>query len=286
MKKKKSGFNPTKKSMEISKSIADKLNLDFKKKEVEYLAQNLHKVYYDEIINKLNLDLDKTEFEHGSVRKINAVVKTTGDIYFDEQLDFWLFDMCFINSLASFEEIEISILSEILSTTLDIFKTPRLFEFKRGRLLPLKNKYLDVLKFSHSLSKAMIVFIICHEIAHIKSNHLTNSKLSTHAKEYEADALGFEYFKKVILYPEKTGYIALQSFMLCAPIIFFNYLALEELYSYKTRGTKHSRETHPSPLERSEKLTTLLLEATSDEHDSEVLRILLGGIDNLIKLLP
>ncbi|MDD7887113.1 hypothetical protein [Flavivirga sp. 57AJ16] len=286
--KKKSGFKPTKKSLGISKSIAKKLHLDFNEEEVDYLAKNLQKIYYDEIIEKLQLNIPKTNFEHGSIRKINAKVTPnkhgSGDIYFDDQLEFWLFNMSFINTLASFKEVGKKDLLKVLSSTLDIFRTPHLFEFERELMLPLEDEYADVLSFSHDLNKAMSVFVICHEIAHLTSNHLTDKKLTWHEKEFEADSIGFDYFKKVIMHPDKSKYISLQSMFLCAPIIFFNYLSIEERYSTKTRGSIPNRETHPNPLERAKRMANYF-KATSNDHDINVLNVLLGGIDNLLELL-
>ena len=103
MKEKESGFSADEESLKIAKEMAKKLSLSFNEEEVRELANNLQRFYYEEILEKINIPLENTAFIHGSIRQLIARVKQnqnkSNDIYFDEQLDFWISSMCFLLSL-------------------------------------------------------------------------------------------------------------------------------------------------------------------------------------------
>jgi hypothetical protein len=281
----KKGFLPTKNSLQISRIIAKSLNIEFNEKEVSNLSKKLQTVYYEEISKILNLP--NIEFNHGAKRKINAYVEMNSNesqsIFFDDQLEFWLFDMCFINSLASFKEVLKKDLHKILINTLNTFRNPSIFEDQREFSLSMIAENLDIINFSHDLNKAISIFIICHEIAHVTYQHLKDDK-TAHKREFEADFLGYQFFIKVIKNSNKSEYIQLQKMFICAPIIFFNCLALEETYMKEIKGLNSSRSTHPDPFDRSAKLFSLF-KKHSEEHDLYVLDVLLKGVANLQELI-
>lgn len=290
MKEKESGFRANEESLRIAKEMAKKLNLSYNEEEVRELSNNLQRFYYEEIVEKTNVPLKNTAFSHGSIRRLIAKVKQnqnkSNDIYFDEQLDFWISSMCFLNSIATFtlptpenDEEQKELLYAILTT----YRMPYSFEFERELMLPLLKKHKELLLFSHDLSKAMIVFVLCHEIAHILLEHFED-KSDAHTIEFEADHYGFLLFKKVITHTDKSGYIAMQDMFLGAPIVFFYYISLAERYAESIHGISPSRETHPAPLERASKLKALL-EEIEIEKANEILKNLLDGVYDLEEFL-
>lgn len=286
--KKKSGFSATDESLELAALFAKELQLPFHRSEVDKVSENLQALYYNEIVEKLNLPLPSTRFDHGAVRKIIAQASVnhtdgTEKIYIDEQLDFWLLDMCFINAMATFKKVKITKLEKLLSSALQTFRLPYLFESERQLMLPAFKKHVDLLPVSHAMGKAMLVFIICHEIAHLTLKHF-DKDLEREEEELEADEVGYSYFKKVILHPDKSGYIALQEMYLCAPVLFFNYLDIIEHFTAKATGTFPDREGYPKPLKRAEKVTAQF-NLLCKEHDRYVLDSFLKGLDTLRKIL-
>lgn len=290
MKEKESGFRANEESLRIAKEMAKKLSLSYNEEEVIELSNNLQRFYYEEILEKINIPLKNTVFSHGSIRQLIAKVKQnqnqSNDIYFDEQLDFWISSMCFLNSIATFtlptpenDKEQKELLFAILTT----YRMPYAFEFEKELMLPFIKRYKEFLLFSHDLSKAMIVFVLCHEIAHILLEHFED-KLDAHTTEFEADHNGFLLFKKVITHTDKTRYIAMQDMFLGAPIVFFYYIHLAEKYAESMNGVSPSRETHPAPLERASKLKTLLSELEI-EKANEVLKNLLDGVYDLEEFL-
>lgn len=290
MKEKESGFRADEESLKIAKEMAKKLSLSYNEEEVRELANNLQRFYYEEILEKINIPLENTAFSHGSIRQLIARVKQnqnmSNDIYFDEQLDFWISSMCFLNSIATFTLPTLENdkeQKEAFYAILTTYRMPYSFEFERELILPLLKKHKELLLFSHDLSKAMIVFVLCHEIAHILQEHF-DDKLDNHTTEFEADHHGFLLFKKVITHSDKTGYIAMQDMFLGAPIVFFYYISLAERYVESMSGVSPSRETHPAPLERAAKLKTLLNEIEI-EKANEILKNLLDGVYDLEEFL-
>ncbi|MFK5855588.1 MAG: hypothetical protein QM503_05620 [Bacteroidota bacterium] len=279
------GYRANKESLRIAKTIAEKLGIPYNEEDVKHLSEILHQVYYEEIIEKLGID-SNILFDHGVTRKITSHVTNIGGarehVFFDEQFDFWLFEICFLNSIVTFKPFSASTgtkLINALRATLDVFRIADLHEFNRDDMLKLNEEYDDLLKFSHDLSKAMIAFIICHEIAHTVSDY-SRPNMSVEEREFEADKLGYDYFTTVIQHPDKSSYIALQDMFLCAPVLFFKYLDLEEdYYSNKIRSNLE-REGYPSPAEREGNIRLLFNEVSAND-SIYLLKILEKGLNSL-----
>ncbi|WP_299557250.1 hypothetical protein [Seonamhaeicola sp.] len=285
MSKEYGGYRANKESLRIAKNIAKKLGIPYDEEDVKRLAEILHQVYFEEIIEKLGID-SHILFDHGAIRKVTSHVTNIGGVrehvFFDEQFDFWLFEICFLNSIATFKPFSASTgtkLLDALRATLDVFRIADLHEFNRDDMLVLNKKYDDLLKFSHDLSKAMIAFIMCHEIAHTVSDYL-RPDMSVAEREFEADTLGYNYFTRVIQHPDKSSYIALQGMFLCAPVLFFKYLGLEEDYYSNKIKSKPERKGYPSPVERERNIRLLFNEVSA--HDSiYLLDLLEKGLNSL-----
>ncbi|MDG5490598.1 hypothetical protein [Psychroserpens sp. SPM9] len=290
MKDKYSYFLPNKKSLNLSKELADKLNIPFNNDEVKKLSSNLHSIYFNEIADKINLDSKTVNFFSASTRHIRAFASNDGKknntIFFDEQFDFWLMDMCFLNSIFTFEEIKsqkrYETLLKIYSTVFKCFYSPYLHERIRDNIKPLLFTYPECTKFAHSISKAMIAFIICHEIAHVQLGHI--NQVENPNLEFDADKLAFEYYDQLLNSKNKKGYLVFNNKLLCLPIILMNYFSILEKFSYIKNGNIPSRNTHPNPISRAERLW-LELEKRQNSETEYLLKVLLLGLKDIIKPL-
>ena len=282
-------FMPTDQSLAIAESVAKKLDYKFDYNKTQKLAVDLHILYFNEILDKLDIARETFNFKDGSIRKIEASLmpssENSGGIFFDDQFGFWLSNMCHLNSIATFtipDESECKKLVALLSSSLDCARKPYLHEALRDNFKPILFKYPDCLEVSHNLQKGMIVFVICHEIAHAAAGHLSKSK--DHQLEHEADELGFTYFNQVITHPEKSEYISLTEDFLIAPVLLMYYFDLLEKYSFKITNTLPDRSSHPSPKSRVDKLL-IALQKLNNQKVNDLLKSFLAGLYDLAEEL-
>ncbi|XLS29869.1 hypothetical protein ACJD0Z_03365 [Flavobacteriaceae bacterium M23B6Z8] len=259
MKNKKKRFVPTEESLEISQQLANKLGFEFHTDKVKHLALNLHRTYFNEIIGLLQLGHAGIDFDPGSIGQITAfidpVAENKGMVFFDEQFDFWLSELVTINTIAACKlppEKDFMKMVAIFEKTLKTFVIPDLHKQTRAAIKPFIFEHSDVVPLAHELSKAMMVFIICHEIAHKKLGHLGKTKSRIH--EFEADLRALTYFEKIIALKKEANYIKLEESFLAAPILLMNYLSILERYLYKKFSIIPSRESHPAPIIRAKKM--------------------------------
>ena len=282
-------FIPTNDSLNLSQKLAEEMGLSFDKESVKKLAINLHGAYFGEIISKLDMASLGLNFKQGSLRKIAAFAGSnnlkTVDIFFDELFDFWLMNMCFCNSVAAFKVLnqqEFVELEQIFESSLDLFANTYQHELIRDRFLPLKFQHLECLRFGHDLSKAMITFVLCHEIAHVSAGHL--SKKSDVQFELEADLLAIEYYDTILSHPNKSGYLSFGEDFLGAPIILFNYFSVSEKRLFTKTRVRPTRKSHPNPMDRVENISPYI-EAKGTEKAKYILNGFLAGLEDLVEHL-
>lgn len=282
-------FIPTDKSLELSQSLAESMGMPFDKEDVRELSKNLHPLYFNEILKKLQLSTEKFEYTQGSIRKLKASVapndKKAGNVFFDEMFDFWLMNICFLNAIATFKvlkEKQFNDLESLFVSTLDSTSNGYLHESIREVFEPLLFDHQECLRFAHHLSKSMIAFILCHEIAHVDLGHLGKKERPEY--EIEADAKAFQYYKELLNHPDKSGYLSMGTEFLTAPILLFNYFSIAEKYKYVKTGEKTSRETHPNPIDRAKELD-FLYKKVENEKASYYLEGFFKGLFDLVEPL-
>ncbi|MEL7005459.1 MAG: hypothetical protein AAFN93_22415 [Bacteroidota bacterium] len=282
-------FMPTDQSLEIAKEIAEKMGYEFDDNKTKSLSIDLHVLYFNEILRKLNINPKTLSFQDGSIGKIEASIVpdlgNSGCIFFDDQLSFWLSNMCLLNSIATFtipDEEEYKRLAYLFNSSLDCARKPYLHESSRDGFKPILLQYPDCLRVSDDLSKGMIVFIICHEIAHASSNHLHQVQDSN--LELEADELGFKYYNQIVAHPKRTGYISLTNDFLIAPVLLMYYFDILEKYNFKITKRPPDRSSHPSPKSRADRLTTSL-QKLNNEKVNDLLESFLAGLNDLTEEL-
>jgi len=251
---------PTSESLDIAQRVASDLGMTFHRKSTAKLALELHKNYYTEIMKLLNIGTsEELSFLDGSIQKVDAFAQLNGKgksiVFFDEHFDFWLTNLVFLNSITTFKILSLEQYRNIaflFEETLSITYMTQEHKEVREKIKPILFKHIDALPFAHEFSKAMIAFVICHEIAHWKLGHLNLKKSIEH--EYEADSLALDYLTLIIQQKEQGIYFKLDNRSLAAPILLFNYFSIYERYLFKKFGQSHDCSTHPDPILRSEKI--------------------------------
>lgn len=232
----------------------------FDREDTRKLSRRLHRAYFESIVEALELDLDSLGFASGSAGQVAAFVpRATSIVHLDEQLDFWTFTVTHLLAVAACKRLS----DDERCVLLDLFAfacEPELFaerhDESRARFQPWMHEHDDCLELSHALSRAMLVFVICHELGHAALGHTKMQASLSH--EHEADELAIRYLSKIQRKGTNVRWIFLHEKLLCAPVLLFRILAFSELVTAKRTGEMPSSTTHPSPNDRAARVEAQL----------------------------
>ncbi|HEC15958.1 MAG TPA: hypothetical protein ENI99_05205 [Sedimenticola sp.] len=282
MSRKGGNFLPTQYSLEIAESISKVLDSEFCKEETELLSKELHERYFDNISRIVTEDTASLTFYSHSMRSLSAFAGKDF-VQFDQQIDFWLFTFCHLVTVIACKVIdddEFEELIKLICDNLNIIRNPYLHEQNREQFKPHLFRHSDCLELSHAMSRAMIIFIISHEIAHISLGH---SEIE-HSKEleFEADELACKFYLKIIEQKYNAGMIFIHEKLLFSPVILMRFFEIFEMYRFKENDKMPLRITHPSPGERSQAIRKLL-EGSSNTGAEYILKGFEVALTDIIK---
>lgn len=259
-------FRATEKSLDIAAEVARLVGQSFDLEETSSFVGRLHRTYYDNIVKTLGLSNMTIGFASGNSRQVAAFVPRQSTIvHFDEHLDFWTFTLTHLLTVSACKVLSVderSVLLKLFHFVADPVLFPSRYSEARERLLPWIRQHSDCLELSHALSRGMIVFIICHEIAHTVLGHTRIVTSKTH--EFKADALAVEYFRRIQQEGTNVEWIFVHQKVLCAPILLLRLVSHAESIVETRTGTSPNRESHPAPSERAGRIGALLSSAMTD----------------------
>jgi hypothetical protein len=275
----KSNFAADQEGLRVAQTVARIMGVNFDPDAARESADNLHRSYFDAITSLLGPTVTSVDFDASALRLINAFAEHseqgTEKIFFDEQLDFWLLTCAQLTAVAACKQLEAAEYRDLISlflATLEVPNNPYLHEEYRPRFKHFLFAYHDCLELSHALSRAMIVFTICHELGHVQLGHTRTDESLTH--EIEADELAATFFAKVIEAGTSAGHIFVHPKLSGAPILMMHFFDMFERHRFKQTGRTPSRSTHPHPLERGKRLR----ECLSQYLDADAFYVLDGFI--------
>lgn len=243
-------------SLTAAELVARALEAPFDREATKALAQRLHQAYYLQLGAVLGEPFTTTPFDASALRNVNAYAERStasgaDTIYFDEQLDFWLLTCVHLTTVAAckaLSAIEYRSLIQLLMGQLDVPGNPYLHERHQARFKGFMMRHVDCLELSHALSRAMVVFVMCHEVAHTSLGHTAEEQRIEH--EIEADRLAASFFTRVIDAGAEAGLIFIHPKLAGAPVLWMRLFDLLERHIFRQSGTKISGRTHPPALTR------------------------------------
>jgi hypothetical protein len=178
----------------VVREVAKKIDGLFDEQLTRETSDRFHQSYFEELRKILGPQILQANFEAASLRRVNAFAEApSGEpekVFFDEQLDFWIMTCTHLTAVAACKTLDpgpYRDLVDLFLDTLDVPADPLLHEFFRPRFKPFLIQHHDCLELSHALSRAMIVFVILREVAHITLGH--TALQPSPDQEFEADAL-------------------------------------------------------------------------------------------------
>jgi len=253
-------FITTPQSIEAAETVASWTGRSFDPVENQKVVDTYHEKMFGDLLLTLSLPTDTIEFISGSFKMTTtfAAKGAAGDqIILDETFDFWTFGLAHYACIATFEVLddeEWSKLIENLGNMLLLYNDAHMYQTVREGFWHYMEKYKQCLEFSHMLSKGILGFILCHEIAHCQLDHL-NAKASK-AVELEADTLAVQHFLKIIHANQASDNAAfhLHPAQQAAPLISMELLNLHETWLSLNGVFPSNDSLHPRANERKQNI--------------------------------
>jgi hypothetical protein len=255
----------TEEGLEFARAAAERLGMEFDREATRREADQMHELYYGAIVRVTGLPEALSEFRAAGWRKVNAFVPITqnkqGIVYFDEQLDAWLLVVAQLVTIMACKQLEPNEVGALISAfidNLDVAMNPFLHEVTRRRFKGFICRYLDCMEIAVPLRRAMVVFVICHEIAHIMAGHHNLPGAPSRPIEWEADRIASDLYVKVVQAGLDAHPISIHPKLAGAPILMMHSFDLI-LKRRIQRGERLKTKTgHPLGVERAEALLSSL----------------------------
>ena len=262
----------TEEGLAFSKAIATLLGREFDREGTRDEADRMHDLYFDAIIRTAGLDPGLIRFRSAAYRNLNAYVPysrvANGTVVFDELLDPWLMTattLLTIMACKSLEPNEVGALISAFISNLNVSDDPLLHEQNRKRLRGFMCRHADTLPIAVPLRRAMVVFILCHEIGHIEAQHHRQPMGSDPLLEADADARAVGLYSKICRANLHAHPVSIDPKLAAAPILMMEFYALLEEYQQRTLHKEPAQVTHPPAASRAaylrEALKPVLAEA-------------------------
>ena len=265
--RKKSGYHATPESLGFAEQVARAMGgpMGFDSEATRELVETLHNDYFGAVLKSTEENIAGICFEAGSSRRIQAFADAN-DIFFDEQLDMWLESCTHLTAIAACKTLEADEYLSLIEMLLKILDQPKdayLHEAHREEFRPFILNHVDCMELSHAYSRAMTVFVMCHELAHIQLGHTASRPTLEH--EYEADYKATEYFIRIVAKGEEAGMIFVHPKLVSAPLLMLRFFDLFERRLFHRHGLRLKHESHPPIARRISALENRLSSSLSEE---------------------
>lgn len=275
----------TQSSLDLAEKIAEELGVEFKREEVAKLSENMEEQIFADLVAALDLNVAEFNFKSGVYSKAQAFAAPSSDessyVVVDMVFDFWLLGITHVSTVTAAKILDIEQQNQIGTVADELFwllTESHRFKSVRETFLPLMLEHGDCLNLSGALSRSMTIFIVCHEIAHCRLDHL--SQPPSPQIEFDADRLATEYFAKITgikrNHRENTAFV--DEKVAAAPIILMQLFAIYETWLEAHGFSTNSIDTHPRSSERAERVRELLLPKLNDKA-----KYILDGFANALR---
>ncbi|MEQ8749142.1 MAG: hypothetical protein RIC52_05135 [Amphiplicatus sp.] len=279
-------------SLDFAEQVAKLAGLPFDRDQVRADAASLEARLFGDVCKLTGLSSESFRFEAGAYfhTRIFAALDDRGrnTIALDRTFEYWISCLCLLSAVATFEEMtepELAQLCSQVDRTLNLFVEGSSFDRSREEMKTYLVRYAHLLNISEALARAMLVFALCHEIAHHMLGHL--SAVKSRGQEFEADKMALGYFFKIVsagnAARSSTAYIDPK--VAGAPLILTELIVLlDEWHASVYGGMPNDGGDHPGAAERLDRLKPMF-EGRLNETALQVVRGFDAGIGDLRAML-
>ena len=254
-------FRATDDGLEFAEGVAYQLGMEFDREATRREADEMHELYFKAIVRVTELPVSLAVFHAAALRKVNAYVPFSetdqGEVFFDEQLDAWLLAMTQLITIMACKQIEANEVGALVSAfvkNLDVAIEPHLHESTRTRLKGFICRHSDFMPVAVPLRRAMVVFVICHELGHIIAGHHNLLEGPSRPIEWEADRIAADLYRKVVLAGLDAHPVSIHPKLAGAPILMMYCFDLIQKRRLQRGETAKRKSSHPLGSERAASL--------------------------------
>jgi hypothetical protein len=254
-------FLATDEGLEFAEGVARQLGMEFDRDATRREADEMHDLYFNAIVRVTGLPVSLVAFHAAALRKVNAYVPFSeteqGEVFFDEQLDAWLLAMSQLITIMACKPIEANEVGALVSAfvkNLDVAIEPHLHESIRTRLKGFICRHPDCMPLAVPLRRAMVVFVICHEIGHIVAGHHNLSEGPSRPIEWEADRIAADLYRQVVVAGLEAHPVSIHPKLAGAPILMMYCFDLIQKRRIQRGEAAKRKSSHPSGSERTASL--------------------------------
>ncbi len=278
---------PTDGSLAFAAQISALLDIPFDRDEVEALSRQLYETMFEDLVSVLQIDPDSVRFESGYFFATRAFVLPSEEgipqINIDTTFDYWISTLCLLASVATFEvpdRARWTGLLEQVDATFHLFDDAKRFARARDGMTPFLTDFHHLLNLSEGLSRTVLVFVLCHELAHCQLGHVGGP--SDKDEELAADRIAAQLFLRVVAFGARNNdtMIHIDPKVAGAPIIFMQLLELHETWLARQGRAVADSSRHPRACDRLKTIEPILLPELS-EVACNVIDGMKAGIDDI-----
>ena len=241
-------YRPTEASLDLAERIARAQGVAFDREATRKLGGDLHGVMFADLAHVLGIEPKTIRFHSGVYPAARAFTARSGDgtpaVVLDMIFDHWVLSLTHMVCICTFtlpDHDERQQITDDVTSLFELFSFSGNFEESRRRMARylLHPEYQKgPLNIASALARAMVVFVLCHELAHVHLDHLASAEPDAQT-ELQADARAVDYFRRVVAFgrTDRNTHIHVDPKMAGAPLILSMILELYEAWLV-SRGTK------------------------------------------------
>lgn len=250
-------YVPTQQSLDFAERVSEAMGLPFDREAVRQQAHTLYSDMFYDLAHILGIDDNSIRFETGvfHTARIFSANQTSGTpiVALDMVFEHWVFSLTHLLAVCTFtlpDKNEYERIYNDIDLLFQLFENAHLYERSRDSMIHYIVQYEELLNFSGALARAMIVYALCHEMAHCTQGHL--DKPTCIQTELEADRIAADYFLQVMEYGrvQTQTFVHIDPKIACAPIMLPMILQLHEIWLVSKGVNVENITDHPAAEQR------------------------------------
>ena len=262
---------PSEAGLDFAEQIAKAMGMPFDRAQIAELAPRVYDAFFGDLVTLLDRDPAHTIFRSGRYAEVRVFAATDSrsrpHVVLDEDFYFWVFGLGHVMTILASQTLTRQQRERLDHLTIELFallSSGQRFSRVRDIFAPFYFEYAMWLRTSEPVGRAMMGFVLCHELAHIDLGHL--GKEPSRELELEADRLAVDYFMKVVeaCKSRRTRQLSVDPRLAGAPILLMRLLQIYETWLERRAGGEIDAGRHPRAGERLAPVRESLIPSLTD----------------------
>ncbi|MEO1194233.1 MAG: hypothetical protein AAFY02_20940 [Pseudomonadota bacterium] len=248
---------PSEAGLDFAEQIAKAMGMPYDRAQIAELAPRVYDAFYDDLVTLLERDPAQTIFRSGRYPEVRVFAASDSQsrphVVLDEDFYFWVFGLGHVMTILAGQHLNRQQREKVDHLTIELFallSSAQRSNRVRDIFAPFYFEYARWLRTSEPVGRAMMGFVLCHELAHIDLGHL--GREPSRDLELEADRLAADYFMRVVeaCKTKRTHHLIVDPRLAGAPILLMRLLKIYETWLEGRASGSIDDSRHPRAEER------------------------------------